>query len=299
MSNLICDILGIDYPIILGGMSRIGTAPLAAAVSNAGGLGLLGAGGWAEDTLIEQIRKTRELSDGIFGVNFPVTADHAGSLVNAIITENIKVVVTSAGDPRLYTRMLQEHGIFVMHVSATVANAVKADQAGVDAVIAEGSESGGKTSLEEISTMVLVPRVVDSVTCPVIAAGGIGDGRGLLASLALGAAGVQMGTVFLSAAECEISWAYKQMLIAASEKETQLFRTSRGAGRAFKKSFVEEFKKNRPELKADFEADRNFDERGTGQITGLIQEILPVKEIIARMIRQASDILPSIQIKRA
>jgi enoyl-[acyl-carrier protein] reductase II len=297
MPNAICDALGIRYPIILGGLARVGTARLAAAVSNAGGLGLLGAGSWNGQELRAQIERLRALSDKIFGVNIPVGSEFAEELVETVIEKNVSVVSTSAGNPRRFTSQLKEHGIFVMHVVATAAYAVKAYQAGVDAVIAEGSESGGRTSLEEVSSMVLIPQVVDAVKCPVIAAGGIGDGRGLAAALALGADAVQIGTTFMATEECEIPRAFKEMMIRASETDTILFRRERDARRSFKKEFIQALFDKHPELAAELKSDERATNRGTGQITGMIREIRTVKDTIEQMVKQAIEILPGISEK--
>lgn len=253
--NLFCNKIGIKYPILLGGLARIGTSPLAAAVSNAGGLGLLGASVWKAPELKAQIQQTRALTGQVFGVNIPVRGGYAEELVSMVIEEKIPVVSTSAGDPGRFTHRLKENGVFVLHVVSTVEFAMKADQAGVDAVIAEGSESGGMTGREEISTMVLVPLVVDAVKCPVIAAGGIGDGRGLAAALALGAVGVQMGTAFLAVEECEISTAFKQIMLLAKETDTTLVRNEKTASRMIREAFFHEILNNRPEMMTELSAD--------------------------------------------
>ena len=292
MAISIFDDLGVRYPIILGGLSRVGTAPLAAAVSEAGGLGLLGAGAWDGEILRQQILKTRELTKAAFGVNIPIHAPHVCELVDTALQEGIRVVSTSAGNPRLLTPRLKAGGIFVMHVVPTVSTALKAEEAGVDAVIAEGSESGGRTGTHEISTMVLVPQVVDAVACPVIAAGGIGDGRGLAAAMALGAMGVQMGTVFLAATECEVSHAFKEMLIAAGEADTVLLRDGRSAARLIKQEFQQVFLKDRPDLVEAFMADERAAIRGTGQVVGIIQRVAPAKTLIEQMVSQAREIIP-------
>ncbi|MBW1708918.1 MAG: nitronate monooxygenase [Deltaproteobacteria bacterium] len=297
MSNVICEALGIRYPIILGGLARVGTASLAAAVSNAGGLGLLGAGSWNGVELRDQIRRARELTGQPFGVNVPVRSDYAEELIETVIAEGIKAVATSAGNPRRFTSRLQEHNIFVMHVVPTSSYAVVAEEAGVNAVVAEGVESGGMTSLEEISTFVLVPQVVDAVKCPVIAAGGIGDGRGLAAALALGAVGVQMGTAFMATEECEISRAFKEMMVRAVETDTRLFRRDRSSRRTFKEDFFQAALKDWPNLLSDLKRDPDASFRGAGQVAGLVSEIQPVKEIIERMIREAREILPGISEK--
>lgn len=292
MSNLISRALGIRYPIILGGLARVGTASLASAVSNAGGLGLLGAGGWDAVELKKEIKKARTLTKHAFGVNIPVHASHAQSLFETVMGEGIEVVSTSAGDPRLWTPRLKAHNIFVMHVVPTVAYAVKAEAAGVDAVIAEGSESGGRTGSDEISTMALIPQAVDAVECPVIAAGGIGDGRGVAAALALGAAGVQMGTVFLATEECEISQTFKEMLIAADATDAILFREGASARRFLKEEHQQAFLAERPDLAEDFHNDEGASIRGAGQVTGMIKAILPVQTLIRQMVLQAGTIQP-------
>jgi len=295
MTNKVTRSLSIRYPIIMGGMGGVSTAPLVAAVSNAGGLGLLGSALWDKEQLKEQIKKTRELSQDVFGVNIPVAARHSELLIEAAIEENIKVVATSAGNPARFTPILRQNGVFVIHVASTVEYAIKADQAGVNAVVAEGSESGGTTSLAEISTMALVPQVVRKVKCPVIAAGGIGNGNGLVAALALGASAVQMGTVFLAAQECEISDGFKQMMIQAREIDTQLVRTDRNARRIFDEAFYAGFLKQFPEKTENLNSDEGAPIRGMGQITGLISEILPAKEIIDGIMQEALSILPNLE----
>ena len=293
MSNQLCDALGIRYPIILGGLSRIGTAPLIAAVSNAGGVGMLGAGRWSGDKLLKQIQQVRDLCEKPFGVNVPIYADHSEELVDVVIREGIPVVTTSAGNPRRFTDTLKEHGVFVIHVVSTVAYAVTAEQAGVDAIVAEGAESGGMTGLEEISTMVLVPQVVDSVKCPVIAAGGIGDGRGLAAAFALGACGVQMGTAFLAAEECEIAPVFKEMLVMAKETDTFLMRRDRSSSRTFKPDFHEAALKQLVDISNDTTLDDiDTSLTGAGQISGLIKQVQSADAIIEHMVKQATEILP-------
>lgn len=294
MSNILCEALGIRYPIILGGLARIGTAPLAAAVSNAGGLGLLGAGPWDGPELTRQINRTREICDGVFGVNIPILSENSEDLIEIVIKEGIRVVSTSAGNPRRFISRLKEHGIYVIHVVPTVFNALSAAEAGVDAIVAEGSESGGMTSPEQISTMVLVPQVVDAVECPVIAAGGIGDGRGLAASLALGAVGVQMGTVFLSSFECEVAPVFKEMLIRAKETDTELIPLGKAMRRAFKEAFHKSSVEQLSHLSFESPLDVDTSLTAAGQVSGLIHEVRPVAEIIEQMIEQAREILPGL-----
>jgi enoyl-[acyl-carrier protein] reductase II len=297
--NRFCKTIGIRYPVILGGMARVGTAPLAAAVSNGGGLGLLGSSAWRPEDLRAQIRQARQLTDRVIGVNIPVRAEHALESAAVLIEEKIPVAVTSAGDPRTLTAILKEKGIFVMHVASTVERAVKAEQAGVDAVIAEGSESGGMTGREEIATLVLVPQVADQVKVPVIAAGGIGDGRGLAAALALGACAVQMGTAFLVAEECEVSPAFKEILIMAKDTDAVLVRGDKTSRRVLDDAFVDAAVKllarHHPDIAKTLETAPNAGTRGAGQIAGLINRIRPAAVIIADMIRDAHAALPRIR----
>lgn len=289
--NNFCTLLGIRHPVILGGMARIGTAPLAAAVSNAGGLGLLGSSVWTPHQLREQIEACRKLTQKVFGVNIPVRAKCSADLAAVVMEEKIPVVVTSAGDPRVFTKRLQDEDIFVMHVSSTVDLAVKARRAGVNAVIAEGSESGGLTGLDGIATFVLVPQVVDAVDVPVVAAGGIGDGRGLAAALALGASAVQMGTVFISAEECEVSRAFKELLIMARETDAVLVERDRRYARVLREDFVRqalaEISARDPGAAEKMNAGREEDTRAAGQVAGLIRSIRPAAKIIDDMIREA------------
>ncbi len=295
MSKLISERLGVRYPVILGGMAWVGTASLVAAVGNAGGLGILGAGGWNSEELESQIRQTRGLCDRPFGVNIPVGASGAESLVETVVKERVPVVATSAGNPRRFTGKLKENGCFVIHIVSTVEYAVKAEKAGVDAVVAEGSESGGTTSLEEISTLVLLPQVVDAVKCPVIAAGGIGDGRGLAAALTMGASGVQIGTLFLSAEECEISRSFKELMVRARETDTMLARTEKSARRIFKADYFERFVAEASELSQELRLDERAASRGLGQVTGLICQIMPVKAIMEELVTGCNRALSEVK----
>ena len=294
MSNVICEALGIRYPIILGGLSRIGRAPLVAAVSSVGGLGLLGAGSWTGEEFREQIRETRRLTDSVFGANIPGHAAHAEELVETAIAERLRVVSTSAGSPRRFTTRLKENGLYVIHVVSTVAHAVTAERAGVDAIVAEGSESGGMTSMEQVSTLVLVPQVADAVNRPVIAAGGIANGRGLAAAFALGAVGVQVGTVLMATKECEVSPAFKEMMVRARETDTYLVPFGRAGSRQFKEDFAKQALQERTETRSPTLPDLDPAETGVGQATGMIREILTVAEVIGNMVGQARAILPGL-----
>jgi enoyl-[acyl-carrier protein] reductase II len=294
MSNVICDALGISYPIILGGLSRIGRAPLVAAVSNAGGLGLLGAGSWTAAEFKEQIRETRKLTDRVFGANIP---DHAGeveALVETAIAEGLEVVSTSAGNPRRFTARLKQGGLYVIHVVSTVGHATTAEKAGVDAIVAEGSESGGMTSMEQVSTLVLVPQVAEAVRCPVIAAGGIADARGLAAAFALGAVGVQIGTALMATEECEISPAFKEMMVRARETDTYLEPHGRAASRMFKEDFTKEALRDLEDRESPTIPDLDLVQTGVGQVTGMIREVRKVADVIESMVGRAREILPGL-----
>jgi enoyl-[acyl-carrier protein] reductase II len=294
MSNVICEALGISYPIILGGLSRIGRAPLVAAVSNAGGLGLLGAGSWTAEEFRQQIRETRKLTDRVFGANIPGHATAADELVETAIVERLKVVSTSAGNPRRFAARLKEGGLYVIHVVSTVAQAMTAERAGVDAIVAEGSESGGMTSMEQVSTLVLVPQVAQAVGCPVIAAGGIADARGLAAAFALGAVGVQIGTVLMATEECEVSPAFKEMMVRARETDTYLEPLGRAGSRMFKGEFTKTTLQDLKQTRSPTIPDLNLVQTGVGQATGMIREVRSVAEVIDSMVAQAREILPGL-----
>lgn len=230
----VCELLGIEYPIIQGGMSLIANAELAAAVSNAGGLGIIspnaGEPDWGKvaENLRSQIRKARSLTDKPFGVNFSIALiGEDRNLIDIAIEERVRVVTMGAGSPALHTSYLKEHGVRVLHVVASVRHAKGAEKNGVDAVIAEGYESGGINSPDELTTFVLIPQVVDAVSIPVVAAGGIADARGFAAALALGAEGVQMGTRFIATHECIANQNYKNAIVAASDTSTVI--TGRGS----------------------------------------------------------------------
>lgn len=222
----LCELLGIDYPIIQGGMNWVSNAELAAAVSNAGGLGIISpTAGIAFDgdvvqNLRDQIRKAKPLTDKPFGVNLVVGIPELRELLPVVVEEGVKVVTTSAGNPALCTPFLKEAGVKVLHVVASVRHARGAERHGVDAVIAEGYEAGGHNGPEELPTFVLVPQVVDAVSVPVVAAGGIADARGLVAALALGADGVQMGTRFVATHECVAHPNFKDAIVNATDTGT-------------------------------------------------------------------------------
>ncbi len=226
IKTAICDLLGIQYPILQGGMAWVSTAELAAAVSNGGGLGIIGAGQAPPDWLEEQIKKAKTLTSHPFGVNVMLLSPYVDDIMNLIIQEKVAVVTTGAGNPGKYVPKLKDAGTKVIPVVSSVALAKRLVRSEVDALIAEGCESGGHVG--ELSTMPLVPQIVDAVEIPVLAAGGIYDGRGMAAALALGAKGVQMGTRFMCAQECTIHQKIKEMVIKAKDRDTVV--TGRSTG---------------------------------------------------------------------
>ncbi len=226
MKTRLTELLGIEYPVIQGGMAWVAEHKLASAVSEAGGIGLIGAGGAPAEFVREQIRKTKNLTAKPFGVNLMLMNPEADDIARAIVEEGVKVVTTGAGNPGKYMAMWKEAGIRVIPVVASTAMAKMMERAGADAVVAEGMESGGH--IGSLTTMALVPQVVDAVSIPVIAAGGIGDGRGLAAALMLGAEGVQMGTRFVVAKESIVHANYKEKLIKAKDIDSELTGMSTG-----------------------------------------------------------------------
>ena len=287
------EMLGIKYPFIQGGMANIATGEFAAAVTNAGGLGLIGAGGMDVDTLRENIHRCKELTDGVFGVNIMLMNPHAPEMAQLLIEENIKVVTTGAGNPEKYMKDWKANGMMVIPVVASTAVARRVEQKGADAVIAEGTESGGHVG--DMTTMALVPQVVDAGSIPVIAAGGIADGGQLAAAFALGAVGVQLGTCLLASEECPIHENYKQAVLKAGDNGTTV--TGRIAGvpvRIIKNAMSREYIKaekagaDKMELekftlgslrKAVFDGDVKNGSLMAGQVVGQINEIRPIKEI--------------------
>jgi len=235
MYSVICDIFNIEYPIILGGMLWVGKAELVAAVSEAGGLGLLGAGGMTIAEISTELKQVSQKTQKPFGVNIPLVRPDAKEMFDAAIKSGASTIATSAGNPKKFTPMIQDRGLRVMHVVANVTFAKKSEEAGVDAVVAEGFEAGGHNGFDEITTMALVPQVAAAVDIPVVAAGGIADGRGLVAALALGAGGIQMGTRFLATHESAAHANYKNVVIRMSESDTCVTgRTTVGPTRSVK-----------------------------------------------------------------
>ena len=291
------ELLGTKYPFIQGGMANIATGEFAAAVSNAGGFGLIGAGGMNVDMLRDNIRKCKSLTDKPFGVNLMLMHPQADEMAELIVEEGVKVVTTGAGNPSKYISRWKENGMKIIPVVSSVALAKKMEKDGVDAVIAEGTESGGHVG--EMTTMTLVPQVIDAVNIPVIAAGGIADGRQLAAAFALGACGVQVGTCLLVAEECPIHEAYKEAVIKAKDNDTVV--TGRIAGvpvRIIKNAMSREYIKqekagaDKMELekftlgslkRAVFEGDVKTGSLMAGQVAGQLKEIKPIAVIFEEM----------------
>lgn len=306
MTTEITELLGIKYPIIQGGMAWVAESTLAAAVSNAGGLGLIAGGSAPIDYLREQIRRCKSLTDKPFGVNIMLMSPNAEELAKLVVEEKVPVVTTGAGNPGKYMAAWKEAGIKVIPVVASCALAKRMERAGADAVVAEGTESGGH--IGENTTMCLVPQVVDAVEIPVIAAGGIADGRGIAASFMLGAKGVQVGTRFLAAEECQINPVYKELVVKA--KDTDSIVTGRSTGhpcRNVKTKFAKQLasgEKDGTLTPEKFEEitlgslrkavqDGNLDEGSflCGAIAGLVKKVEPAKDIIEEMMSQAETLL--------
>ncbi|KAF5075809.1 Nitronate monooxygenase [anaerobic digester metagenome] len=303
----ICSMLGIKYPIFQGGMAWIADGKLAAAVSNGGGLGIISAMNAGGDYLREQIQIARRLTDKPFGVNIMLMSPHVEEVAKIVVEEKVPVVTTGAGIPTKFIPMWNEAGIKVIPVAASVAAAKMMEKAGATAVIAEGGESGGH--IGDMSTMPLIPQVCDAVKIPVLAAGGIGDGRGIAAAFMLGAVGVQMGTRFLLAEECSVHSNYKEMVLKASDISTTT--TGRRFGgntcRSLKNNFTREFLKTEyapettPEMvaelgvgalrKAAVEGDTKEGCFLAGQISGLVKKELPAAEILKEIATEAEFLL--------
>lgn len=296
--NPICKLLNIKYPIFQGGMAWIGTAELASAVSNAGGLGLIGAGHMPPDVLRNEIQKVKQWTDKPFGVNIMLMSPFVKKVMQVVVDERVPVVTTGAGNPGEYIPALKSIGAKVIPVVASVALAKRLERTGIDAIIAEGTESGGHVG--EITTMALVPQIVDAVKVPVIAAGGIGDARGMLAAFALGASGVQMGSRFVLSEECIAHENYKNMVLKAKDRSTVV--TGRSTGHPVRviankltRKFEELEKQNAPveEIEklgagklslATHKGDIEMGSVMIGQISGMLNDIKPVKTIIDDMV---------------
>ena len=305
-NNPICRMLGIDYPILLGGMAHVSRAPLVAAVSAAGGFGIIGSGGMPPDVLVKEIADVRGHTDRPFGVNLMLLDPNIEAQLEIVLSERVPMVTTGAGNPAPYIGRLKEAGIKVFPVIPAVSLARRMERAGADGVIAEGTESGGHVG--EVTTIVLVPQVVDAVSIPVIAAGGIADGRGLAAALVLGAQGVQMGTRFLVSTEAPVHENFKHAVLKANERATLVTGRILGApvrtlANKMSKQFAlfERGGRAREEFetlavgglrRAVYDGDIETGSLMAGQISGMIDKIEPVETIINEMVSTAAKLLP-------
>ena len=294
--NKITQLFGIKYPIIQGGMIWCSGWELASAVSNAGGLGLIGAGSMYPDILRDHIVKCKKATNNPFGVNLPLLYPDIDQHIQIIIEEGVKIVFTSAGSPKKFTPLLKKHGVKVVHVTSNLLFAKKSEEAGVDAVVSEGFEAGGHNGREEITTMCLVPNVANNISIPLIAAGGIGSGSAMLAALSLGADGVQIGSRFIASKECSAHINFKNKVISAKEGDTMLSLKELTAVRLLKNSFYNQVveAENRGDSIEDlkillgrgrakkgmFLGEVEEGELEVGQVSASINEILSVSEII-------------------
>ena len=300
--NKITQLFNIQYPIIQGGMIWNSGYKLASAVSNSGGLGLIGAGSMYPDVLREHIQKCKKATDKPFGVNVPMLYPNIEEIIQIIIEEGVKIVFTSAGNPKTWTSHLKANGITVVHVVSSSKFALKAQEAGVDAVVAEGFEAGGHNGREETTTLTLIPMVRENITIPLIAAGGIATGRGMLAAMILGADGVQMGSRFAASTESSAHNDFKKTIIETGEGDTQLTLKELAPVRLIKNKFYNDVQElyskcpskedlenllgKRRAKRGMFEGDLIEGELEIGQIAGLIHDIKPVNEIISEIISE-------------
>ncbi len=306
----ICELLKINYPIIQGGMANIANHLLAAAVSNAGGLGVIAAGGDVPEIVRKEIRLYRSLSDKPFGVNIMLMSPHAENIARLIIDEEVAVVTTGAGNPGPYIADWKAAGIVVLPVMPSVTFAIRMERAGADAIIAEGTEAGGH--IGELTTMALVPQIVDAVSIPVIAAGGIADYRQVLAAFALGAKGIQAGTIFLTSEECPVHQNYKQLIIKAKDTDTIVTGRQTGAPvRVIKNKMAKKYIKLAREgatleelekmtlgslRRAVIEGDLETGSFMAGQVAGLVKTIRPVEEIIKSLFEPVEGYRKSLKV---
>ena len=306
MNTKITQLFNIEYPIIQAGMIWNSGWKLASAVSNAGGLGLIGAGSMYPEVLKEHIQKCKKATDNPFGVNVPMLYPNIEEIMKIIVEEGVKIVFTSAGNPKTWTPFLKEKGIIVVHVVSSVKFAVKAEQAGVDAVVAEGFEAGGHNGKEETTTFTLIPMVREKIAIPLIAAGGIANGRGLLAAMILGADGVQIGSRFVASEESSAHINFKNEVLRAQDGDTHLTLKELAPVRLIKNKFYNELQNlyqqnpTKEQLveklgrarakKGMFEGDIENGELEIGQISGLIHEIKPAKEIINEIISEFNEV---------
>jgi enoyl-[acyl-carrier protein] reductase II len=302
MKQKVTELFDINYPIVQAGMIWASGWRLASAVANAGGLGLIGAGSMYPEVLREHIRKCKKATSGSFGVNVPMLYPQIDELMRIIIEEGVKIVFTSAGNPKTWTEYLKAHGITVVHVVSSVAFALKAQEAGVDAVVAEGFEAGGHNGRDETTTLTLIPAVREKIRIPLIAAGGIATGRAMLAAMVLGADGVQVGSRFVASEEASSHPAFKQKVVEAGEGDTRLTLKELAPVRLLKNKFYQDVEQAyakcaSPEQlrellgrarakKGMFEGDLEEGELEIGQVSALIHDILPAATIIENLMRE-------------
>ncbi|HCY74939.1 MAG TPA: nitronate monooxygenase [Ignavibacteriales bacterium] len=302
MKTKITELLKIDFPIIQAGMVWVSGWRLASAVSNCGGLGLIGAGSMKPDLLREHIQKCKSATDKPIGVNIPLLRKDANELVKVCLDEGLKIIFTSAGNPKAFTPLLKEKGCTVIHVVANLKYGLKAQEAGCDAVVGEGVEAGGHNGADQLTTFCLIPQLVDKLNIPVIAAGGIVDGRGILAALSLGAEGVQIGTRFAATVESSAHDNYKQEIVNSGDQDTTLAFKKIGLVRMMKNDFaframkaefegwneaqLRELLATKRERTGIFEGDLIEGELEAGQGVGLINDIPTVKDLFVRFTKE-------------
>lgn len=306
MNNKITKLFNIQYPIVQGGMIWVSGWKLASAVSNAGGLGLIGAGSMYPDVLRTHIQKCKKATNKPFGVNVPMLYPDIEKIMDIIIEEGVKIVFTSAGNPKTWTSFLKEKGITVVHVVSSVKFALKSEAAGVDAVVCEGFEAGGHNGREESTTLTLIPMVKEQVKIPVISAGGIGSGRGMLAAMVLGADGVQIGSRFAATLESSAHDNFKQTIVNVKDGDTHLTLKELAPVRLVKNKFykeVQELYQQNPSIedikellgrarakKGMFEGDLEEGELEIGQVAGIIHEIKSAKEVVAEIVNEFNEV---------
>lgn len=304
IKTLLCNLLGIEYPIIQGGMAWVATGELAAAVSSAGGLGIIGAGSAPPEVVRNEIRKVREITSKPFGVNVYYMSPFTEEIIDLAVEESVPVITTGAGNPGKHIPKLKQAGIKVFPVVASVALAKRLERLGVDGLIAEGMECGGHVG--EVTTMALVPQIVSAVKLPVVAAGGIATGRGLVASLALGAVGVQIGTRFVCASECTVHQNYKEALLKAKDRDTVLTGLPGHYVRVLDNKLARQFKEmelggaSPEELEklgtgklraAAVDGDVEYGSVMTGQIAAVVEKVMPATDIILEIMAEADAVL--------
>ncbi|WP_457618821.1 NAD(P)H-dependent flavin oxidoreductase [Lutibacter sp.] len=310
MTNRITELFNIKFPIIQGGMIWNSGWKLASAVSNAGGLGLIGAGSMYPDVLKEHIQKCKNATNKSFGVNIPMLYPNVEEIMQIIVDEGVKIVFTSAGNPKTWTPFLKKNGIIVVHVVSSVKFAIKSELAGVDAVVAEGFEAGGHNGREETTTFTLIPMVKEKLQIPLIAAGGIATGRSMLAAMILGADAVQMGSRFVASNEASSHINFKKKVIETQDGDTHVTLKELAPVRLIKNKFytelqdlyqqnptIEELKEKLGRARAKkgmFEGDIENGELEIGQVAGLIYEIKPVSEIVKEIITEFKEIKASL-----